>query len=143
MKAGNFFLIFSFSILIRLMANPNEEFSSQLGKKNIARRYPEKNKLVIFRKLEEYDTYITLSFKEDCTYQTGFGNIFRNGINYIKNTQNDEKFYSGDTLTIIKDTEFEIHFNESVTNLNYFFSSSDDENMIYLNSVDFSNFDSS
>ena len=117
MKPRNFISIFSFFLLIELISNLNGKFLSKFKKDN----YLQKNITNDFRKLDEYDTYITVYFNEDFTYPTGFPNIFRNGINFIRNTQNDEKVYNGEALTINKNIAFEIHFNESVEDLTYFF----------------------
>ena len=98
---------------------------------------------IIRRKLDEYDTYIIIYFKEDVTYPSGFYNDYRGNINFIINTKDNTKLNLEDPLTINKDYGIEIHFNEKVTTINDFFSSNYDENMQYLISVDFSNFDSS
>ena len=94
-------------------------------------------------KLEEYDTYIILYFKEDCNYSEGFKNEYRNNISFIIERENNTKLNSEETLFINKNFGIEIHFNSIINNLNYFFSRNYDENMKYLISIDFSNFDSS
>ena len=110
MEFRNFSFIFLVTLLIGLMPNLNGEFLSKFQNRSIERENIERNESRRIRKLE-YDTYITLYFKEDCTYQTGFDNVYRGGINFIRNTQNNENFTSNETLIINKNIAYEIHFN--------------------------------
>ena len=93
--------------------------------------------------LDKYDSYILLYFKEDCIYSKGFHNNQRDNIYYIINRYDNIKLKCKEALFISKDFGIEIHFNKSLTILNYFFSINYDQNMKYLKSIDFSNFDSS
>ena len=123
------------------MPNLHGESLSKFQNRNTERESIEKNESRNLRKLE-YDTYITIYFKEDCTYQTGFAHGARAGVNFIRNTQNNENITIEGILTLNKNIAHEIHFNKKVINMNSFFSSSEDDNMINLKSIDFSNFDS-
>ena len=91
----------------------------------------------------EYDTMIILYFKEDCNYSTGFKNNYRKIISFIINRENNTKLTSQEELIIHTGFGIEIHFNASVKDLKYFFSTSYDYRMQYLQSIDFSYFDSS
>ena len=96
------------------------------------------------RKLQdEHDSFITLNFSKDCTYSTGFQNSHRSDINFTIKGENDIIIESNESLFISKDSGIEIHFKGNVTNLNNFFSCSEDSNMESLKSIDFSHFDSS
>ena len=101
---------------------------------NISRNMEEQN---------EYDTFMILFFKEDCHYVEGFKNDFRNDISFILNRKTNDKLNPEEKLYIDRDFGIEIHFNKAVNNLYSFFHSYFDENMIYLEYIDFSNFDSS
>ena len=143
MELRNFSFIFYFILIIGSIPNSNGESLLKFQKAKTARGNMENNDSKNFRELQEYDTYITLFFKEDCYYPYGFAYYYRNGISSIINTQDGTTYGSYDSLTINKDYAIEIHFGQQVTDLNYFFSSNNDGNMIYLVSIDFSNFDSS
>ena len=144
MELRNFSFIFYFILIIGSIPNSNGESLLKFQKAKTTRGNTENNDSKNFRELQEYDTYITLYFKEDCYYPYGFAYYYyRNTISSIKNTQDDSTFSGYDSLTINKDYAIEIHFGQQVTDLNYFFSSNNDGNMVYLVSIDFSNFDSS
>ena len=88
----------------------------------------------------ESNNYISLYFNQDCVYENGFFNIYRNisFINYENTTINDNN-----KLNIISGTKLEIHFNYGITTMEKFFAKEEDNNMIYLVSIDLSHFDSS
>ena len=92
---------------------------------------------------DEYDTYIVLYFKEDCSYSEGFKNNYRSNISYILNRENNNKLTSEETLIIRKEIGIEIHLNSPIMRLDTFFSSPFDANMEYLLSVDLSNLNTS
>ena len=97
------------------------------------------------RNLEEdgYNSYIVLYFDRSCSYYNGFYNSYRSGISYIINKKYNDKITSTAYLYIYKDAGIEIHFNSPVISMYHFFDTSYDENMKYLLSIDFTNFDSS
>ena len=132
MKLKSFSLIFSFvtllSSLIYILGNPLTKIQEN------THRYLE---------ALGYDTYVTLYFKVDCNYSEGFKNAYRNGISFIINRENSDKFKSEDAFIAHKNFGIEIHFNRTITNLRSFFSSHLDKNMEYLISIDLSNFDTS
>ena len=119
-----------------------EKSPQNFQKKNTALENINKNN-INQRKLYEYDNYITIYFKEDVTYESGFSNIFRKNISFIINTQNDTEKIKEEQININKDYGIQIHFSEKVTTLFSFFSRYNEQNMQYLISVDFSNLDSS
>ena len=124
------FIIYTFKKPFIKIQNKEKDYLNQ----NYSRDLEEKN---------EYDTYIILYFKQNCSYSSGFYNYYRNGISFIINRENNTKIKRNELLMINKDFGIEIHFNVYVENLNNFFSRSIDYNMVYLESIDFSNFDSS
>ena len=114
--------------------------------KNAVAQKQEENKENSPRELKakiEYDTYMILYYKKMCTYLRGFKNNYRKRISYIIQKPNKNKLKADKMLIISKSYGIEIHFNEPVINLEYFFSRAYDENMAYLASIDFSHFDSS
>ena len=93
---------------------------------------------------DEYDNFIVLYFKQNCNYSEGFKNKYRKDISFIINRENNNtKIDSGEKLIINKNFGIEIHFNESIKNLQYFFDLYEDNNMQYVISIDFSNFNAS
>ena len=96
----------------------------------------------ISRNLEN-DNYIVLYFTQDCYYSSGFVNEYRNDIDFIINENNKNiKYTKEEQFYVRKDYGIEIHFNKAINSLNNFFDSNKDENMIYLKSVNFRNFNS-
>ena len=93
--------------------------------------------------VNEYDSYIVLYFNQDCNYLLGFQNDYRNDVSFIINEENNDKLTCEDELIIHKGIEIEIHFNKSVESLESFFDIYYDENVQFLVSIDFTNFDSS
>ena len=142
MRHKFFLLIFYAVLLICSMAKLKEKSPQNLQKKNTALENINKNNINP-RKLYEYDNYITIYFKEDVTYESGFSNIFRKNISFIINTQDNTEKIKEEQININKDYGIQIHFSEKVTTLFSFFSRYNDQNMQYLISVDFSNLDSS
>ena len=137
-------LIFSLVLLLGSATNIKGKSLPNLQKNQTEIGNIRKNNQGNLRKLNNYDTYITIYFKEDVTYSSGFNNDYRSDINYIINTKDKTKQLNKETtLNINKDYGIEIHFGAKVTKLSDFFSKNYDENMQYLISVDFSNFDSS
>ena len=92
--------------------------------------------------VNEYDSYIVLYFNQDCNYSLGFQNYYRNDVSFIINKENNDKLTCEDELMIHKGIEIEIHFNISIESLQSFFDIYYDENMQFLVSIDFTNFDS-
>ena len=90
----------------------------------------------------ENDNYIVIYFTNDCNYSSGFINDYRTDIDFIIQGDNKTKYEKQDQLYIQKDSGIEIHFGKAINSLNSFFNSNEDENMKYLVSVDFSNFNS-
>ena len=89
------------------------------------------------------DNYIIIYFNQSCSYPSGFGNQFRNHINYIVNEEkNDHKYESKEELFVNSGFRIEIHFNKTINSLRSFFDGCYDENMKYLLSVNFTNFNS-
>ena len=87
------------------------------------------------------DNYIIIYFAQDVNYKNGFKNELRNNIgfiNYENSTYLDDK-----ELNIKANSKVEIHFNTPINNLESFFYPSLDDNMNYVKSIDFSNFDAS
>ena len=84
-----------------------------------------------------------LYFKEDCNYSAGNKNYYRNNISFIINRENNNTLKNQETLIVHKGYGIEIHFNESVKGLERFFNPLYHNNIIFLVSIDLSNFDSS
>ena len=144
MRLKILYLIFTFVLLVGSTTNIKGKSLQNLQKNETEKRNKPKNNPSNLRKLNDYDTYILIYFKEDVTYSSGFYNDYRGDINFIINTKNNtKKLNKEDALNINKNYGIEIHFGSKVTNINGFFSKEYDENMQYLISVDFSNFDSS
>ena len=87
------------------------------------------------------NNYIKLYYKSDTTYLTGFNNLYRNNISFIN--YNNITMLDNNELTIQADSEVEIHFKPHIDDLQKFFSQEIDNNMEYLQSIDFTHFDSS
>ena len=87
--------------------------------------------------------YIILYFNEDFNYTNGFINKYRNNISFIINGYNNTMTTDIKELNIYKGNKIEIHFKLPPTNMEKFFSHEVDDNMEYLQSIDFSYFDSS
>ena len=89
--------------------------------------------------------FITVQYKlsnVDLPYNQGFGNKRSEEIMYIK--KGDTVYKPDEALVINKDnTNIEIYFSEGVKSLKNMFSSEIDENVEYIESIDFSNFDTS
>ena len=82
--------------------------------------------------------YIYIYFNHNVNYPNGFKNNYRNGIAFIYN--NDEVLTSTDSLNILANSKLEIYYDESPTTMEKFFSAEEDNNMIYLSSIDISHF---
>ena len=141
MKLEKFELTFALIILIVVASNAlgkhlttNKKVETYNSKENAPRNLQEAN---------NYDSYIILKFNEDCSYSNGFKNNYRNDISYIINKESNARITSEEKLEINKDFGIEIHFSSPVISLAYFFHLNYDKNMQFLESVDFTNFDSS
>ena len=98
----------------------------------------------------ELDNYITVYYKEACTYSYGFNNFpssYRNYmikfINYNNSTYSDKS-----ELNILANSKIDIQMKQDVQDLTKFFMTSNgddtfDQNMIKVISIDLSHFDSS
>ena len=145
MKPRNFALILSLIILVYLGSSTHilgkplsKSQKTQLRKGNAAYEAPR-----FLEVDDEKDCYMLLYFKQTVNYQGGFKNDYRKNISFIINRENNASLTGEETLIANKGFEIEIHFNASVKNLEKFFSSVFDENMHYLESIDFTNFNSS
>jgi len=85
--------------------------------------------------------HITLYYKEDTNYVNGFTNNYRKEISFI--IYNNSTIGGSNKLNIIARTKVEIHFNSILTNMEKFFSKEEDNNMLNIISIDFSQFNSS
>ena len=94
MKKRNILVLLSFIILVDssffifgkpLLKFQKQKIRSEKTNKNVRRYLDEK---------DNYDTYIILSFKEDCNYSNGFYNYYRNNIDFIINKENNDKLTS-------------------------------------------------
>ena len=136
----NIFNIF-FCLLIFIYFNviifgkPLNEFNkNEISKGNIDKK--------IQRDLVD-DPYLLLQFSENCTYPLGFYSNIRNNINYIINRENNLKLTGEDPLTINKNFAIELHFDLVNLDFGEYFSVNIDENMKYLQLVDFDNIQTS
>ena len=146
MRIGITTLILSFLILLSSTTNLFIKSFSMREIKKASIEKSEENKGYAPRKLKqknEFDTYIILYFKNICIYSRGFINNYRKSISYLIQRPNNNKLKPDRSLIITKSYGIEIHFNNPVRNLEYFFSTTYDRNMEYLVSIDFSHFDSS
>ena len=83
----------------------------------------------VIRNLENKN-YIIIYFNQNCSYPSGFGNIYRNNIDFIVNEEDKDHIYTyNEELTIKKDFGIEIHFNKIINSLQYFFDRDFDENI--------------
>ena len=82
--------------------------------------------------------YFSIYFNQNINYPTGFKNNYRNGIAFIN--YNGNTISSSEELNIIANTELLINYEEPPTTMEKYFSQEEDNNMMYLLSIDFSNF---
>ena len=136
-------LIFSFMILLGSMAYLFGKPFVKLKRKKTDIGNAKEVRQRSLEEKDEYDSYIILYFKENCIYSEVFKNDYRNDISFIFQRQNNTKFQRNETLNISKEFGIEIHFEKAVNSMENFFSRTYDQNMAYLISIDFSNFDSS
>ena len=134
------FLISIFFVMFSISSEAN--FSGNTIEK-INYRNLEHIKVRDMEEINQYDSYMILYFRKDCKYTKDFKNNYRKNINFIINRENGNKLTSEETLIIHKGFGIEIHFNSSVKDLQYFFDRFSDNNIIYLESIDLDNFDSS
>ena len=142
MKHSDFLLFISFLLICFTSIILGKSFT-KFQNKGIDSINSEKSFLRELEKKNEYDSYIVLYFKEDCSYSEGFKNNYRSNISYILNRENNNKLTSEEILIIRKEIGIEIHFNSPIMKLDTFFSSPFDANMEYLLSVDLSNLNTS
>ena len=140
MEFRNLALIFYFLILIDSAKNIFGMKIPKFSKKKYNIENIKENSPRYLQEQNTFDSYMILYFTDNCNYPKGFKNEYRNGI-FLR--QNGYNLSIEDELSINKGFGIEIHFNSNITNLNNFFSSSSDDNMNFLMSVDLSNFDSS
>ena len=90
------------------------------------------------------NNYITINYKYNVQYPTGFiNNIITNRNNiYFINNQNS-LFQNNDPLIIEANSSIELHFSNAITSLDNFFNADLDENSKSIIYVDLSNFNSS
>ena len=86
---------------------------------------------------ESYN-YIIIYFNNNVNYPSGFKNNYRNGIAFIN--YNGKTLTSSDELNIIANNELSINYLDTPTTMEKYFSKEEDNNMMYLKSIDFSNF---
>ena len=137
------FFIFFYIILLNSKVNALLKSLAKFQNKNVGRNSLKNNILRNLQESNKNDSYIILYFKEDCNYNQGFKNNYRNGINFVINRENIANLTSEETLIVHKNYGIEIHFDSSLRSLESFFDYTKDENVQYLVSIDFSNFDSS
>ena len=93
------------------------------------------------------ENYITIQYNKKITYESGFQISrndcpeFRKGINFIKNEENI--ITPTRKLEIKSNSKIEIHLDNSIQSLTFFFDSDCDENTKNIISIDFSHLDSS
>ena len=146
MKTTNFVLLYYFlflSVSILVQTTPNH-FKEVPGGKSVY------NNQRILQE-DDYQNYIIITYSKEVTYTKANGfNCYLDqyGENYrgeIDNIKYKNKEYSMDqSLKIEANTEVQIHFNRPISSLeSYFDSFYCEPNVEHINSVDFSNFDSS
>ena len=90
------------------------------------------------------DNYITIYFKEGCTYESGFNeNNKRNDIKYVIDGSKSNKKYSESKIVIKPGHKLEIYYETPINTLENYFSINYDPNVDKIEKIDFSNFDSS
>ena len=86
------------------------------------------------------ENYITIYYKQSCNYTNGFYNEYRKKVRFL-NMGSTILIKEGFEIT--KGTKLEITLENDIETLEHFFDSRYDENMNYVESIDFSHFDSS
>ena len=86
-------------------------------------------------------SYIELYFNKNVTYKTGFKNAYRTSLSYI--IYEGEMIYDIQEFNVSAGTKVELQFYYPPTDFESFFDVNYDENMHYIEKIDFSNFDSS
>ena len=127
---------------IILFISFDETFFENVSKK-INYRNLEQILIRNIQEISQYDSYMILYFKEDCNYSEGFKNNNRKNISFIINRENGHELTSEETLNIHKGFGIEIHFNFPIRSLQFFFDRNTDNNIKYLKSINFDNFDTS
>ena len=95
------------------------------------------------RKLQEDDNYIIIQYGKTVNYSGGFiKETYKSSISYIKN--GDEVINNIDqAFTVVADIKLEVHFKESLTDIESLLDTDYGKNFEKLISVDFSHFDTS
>ena len=140
MKLKAFEFIF---VLIILIVSTNNALRKHLNELKGSYAYKTDQNVLRNLQADGYESYIILYFNEDCRYPNGFTNPRRSDISYIINRENNDKITSETELIINKDFRIEIYFSSSVRDMRSFFDRDYDDNIQYLISIDFTNFDSS
>ena len=120
----------------------NDDNLSQAENKNKFSKYKCCNFFLSVESCESFNL-IKIKYGESTKYEKGFGNDVRNkSLLYIKNGDNLYKLSTGFTIENI-DTELEIVFDEEIISLKDFFNSEKDPNVEKIESIDFTNFNTS
>ena len=120
----------------------NDDYLSKVENKNNFSRYECCNFLLDVELCESFN-YIKVKYDESINYEKGFGNVVRNeNLIYVKN---GEKAYKPNIGFTIENTDIElvIAFSEAIKSLKDFFNSEKDLNVKKIESIDFTNFNTS
>ena len=120
----------------------NDDYLSKVENKNNFSRYECCNFLLDVELCESFN-FIKVKYGESINYEEGFGKDGRNGnVIYVKNGENFYKPSKGFTIENT-DTELVIAFSEGTTSLKDLFNSEKDLNVKKIESIDFTNFNTS
>ena len=120
----------------------NDDYLSKVENKNNFSRYECCNFLLDVELCESFN-YIKVKYDESINYEKGFGNVVRNeNLFYVKNGEKLYKPNKGFTIENT-DTELVIAFAEAIKSLKDFFNSEKDLNVKKIESIDFTNFNTS
>lgn len=86
------------------------------------------------------ENYIIIHINQNAIYNNGFYNEYRKKVRFITTTRS---FAYTKSVEIPAGTKIEISLENDIETLEHFFDSRYDENMRYVESIDFSNFNSS
>ena len=136
MEQKNVAFIIFLIILINSKVNALLKSLAKFQSKNAEIKSLKNNILRNLQESNKNDSYMILYFKEDCNYNQGFKNNYRNGINFVINRENSANLTSEETLIVHKNYGIEIHFDSSLGGLENFLDYTKDENVEYLISVD-------
>ena len=137
MKLKSVIFIIAFILLLDFVNNiPGEESRNITNEVSIITNENEPMKT---EKAENYILVLYGTGKSSIEYENGFANVKRNGISFIES--GDFKFNATEKFTIKGGSEIKIHFSTSNIPFESFFSFQFDENVVNIESIDFSNFD--